>query len=210
MIYGVCGFIGSGKNTVGDILEENGYQKLSFAATLKDATAAIFGWPRHLLEGDTAESREFREKNDEFWSERLHGREITPRKILQQMGTEVMRNNFDQNVWLYSLERRIDPNKNYVITDARFQNEIKFIKELGGKIIVVERGEKPIWWNDALIANSEPNNDDSRARQRLYGAGVHPSEYSWIGVHEDIHINNNGTLDDLRNVVTSFLTMQNY
>lgn len=207
MIYGVCGFIGSGKNTVGDILEENGYQKLSFAATLKDSTAAIFGWPRHLLEGDTAESREFREKNDEFWSKRLHGREITPRKILQQMGTEIMRNNFDRDIWLFSLERQIDPSKNYVITDARFPNEIGFIRSLGGKIIVVERGERPHWWNTALTANGFAGYGIERAEQALSIDNIHPSEYSWVGVTPDIHIDNNGTLDDLRNVVTSFLTM---
>lgn len=206
MIYGVCGFIGSGKNTVGDILEENGYQKLSFAATLKDATAAIFGWPRHLLEGDTAESREFREKNDEFWSKRLE-RDITPRRVLQEMGTEVMRDSFNSDIWLFSLERQIDPNKNYVITDARFQNEISFIRSLGGRIIVVERGTRPEWWELAEAANSDTFLHAPEAHDELIKLGIHPSEFSWVGVTPDIHIDNNGTLDDLRNVVTSFLTM---
>jgi len=48
MIIGICGLIGSGKGTVADILvEEHGYQKLSFADALKDGVAAMFNWPRH-------------------------------------------------------------------------------------------------------------------------------------------------------------------
>ena len=58
MIIGICGLIGSGKGTVADILEqEHGFIKVSFADSLKDAVAAVFGWPRSLLEGDTEESR---------------------------------------------------------------------------------------------------------------------------------------------------------
>ena len=72
MIIGLIGFIGSGKGTAADILVKNHYfNKLSFADAVKDATSAIFGWPRHLLEGDTDESRAWREQKDERWSERV-------------------------------------------------------------------------------------------------------------------------------------------
>jgi hypothetical protein len=63
----------------------------SFAGALKDAVAAIFVWPRHLLEGDTAESDRFRETADEYWTEKLAGKKgsifekydkITPRLVL--------------------------------------------------------------------------------------------------------------------------------
>ena len=69
MIIGVCGLIGGGKGTVGDILVDNyGFKKLSFADKLKDAVADMFDWDRDLLEGITDESRNWREKKDEFWS----------------------------------------------------------------------------------------------------------------------------------------------
>ena len=72
MIVGVCGLIGSGKGTVADILvEEYDFKKISFADSLKDAVAVLFKWPRHLLEGDTEESRFWREQPDEFWSAEL-------------------------------------------------------------------------------------------------------------------------------------------
>ena len=61
MIIGLLGFAGSGKGTVADILVSKGFKKESFADPVKDAVAAIFGWERSLLEGDTDESRIFRE-----------------------------------------------------------------------------------------------------------------------------------------------------
>ena len=81
MIIGFVGTIGSGKGTAGEILAQRGFFTESFAAPLKDITASLFGWPRHLLEGDTQESREFRESKDPWWSERF-GKDITPRYIL--------------------------------------------------------------------------------------------------------------------------------
>ena len=78
MIVGICGLIGSGKGTVADILVEQGFTKVSFADKLKDGVATIFGWDRAMLEGDTNESREWREQVDEFWTKET-GRTITPR-----------------------------------------------------------------------------------------------------------------------------------
>ena len=58
-IIGVCGLIGGGKGTVADILVSNhNFQKISFADPLKDMISNVFNWPRHLLEGDTKESRD--------------------------------------------------------------------------------------------------------------------------------------------------------
>ena len=62
MIIGLVGFIGSGKGTVGDILETQGFSKDSFAKPLKDACSIMFGWPREMLEGDTEVSRKWREE----------------------------------------------------------------------------------------------------------------------------------------------------
>ena len=63
MIIGVVGFIGSGKGTVGDLLKtEFGFHSISFASHLKDVASLLFGWDRNLLEGDTDESRSFRER----------------------------------------------------------------------------------------------------------------------------------------------------
>ena len=65
MIIGICGLIGSGKGTVADVLvEQHNFTKISFADKLKDGVATVFGWDRAMLEGDTDESREWREQAD--------------------------------------------------------------------------------------------------------------------------------------------------
>ena len=65
LIIGICGFQGSGKDTVADYLvNTHDFRRISFAGTLKDAVSAIFGWDRELLEGRTRESREWREQID--------------------------------------------------------------------------------------------------------------------------------------------------
>ena len=61
-IISLSGLQGSGKDTVADMLcERYGYKRISFAATLKDAVAAVFGWDREMLEGRTAGARAQRE-----------------------------------------------------------------------------------------------------------------------------------------------------
>jgi hypothetical protein len=135
------GAAGSGKDTAAAILiEEYGYEKLSFAGSLKDALVAIFGWSREGLEGATAESRTWREEEDAWWSAAL-GRSITPRKMMQEWGTEVGRNTFHPNIWLLSVQRKIqqNPEKKFVITDCRFENEAMVLKALGARLIGIRR-----------------------------------------------------------------------
>ena len=67
-VVGICGLIGHGKGTVGDVLLEQGYQRLSFADKLKDAVAVMFDWDRDMLEGKTEPSRQWREQADKFWT----------------------------------------------------------------------------------------------------------------------------------------------
>ena len=145
MIIGLVGFIGSGKGTVGDILEQKGFIKDSFAKPLKDACAVMFGWPRELLEGDTEMSRKWREEPDNYWSEKF-GRVFTPREALQKMGTEAGRDVFHKDIWVISLLNRAK-GKDVVVTDVRFKNEIQYIQDNGGIVIRVKRGVDPIWFS---------------------------------------------------------------
>jgi hypothetical protein len=65
MIVGISGFIGCGKSTVAQWLTNDyNFRKDSFATSLKDACAMMFDWPRDMIEGDTKESREWREQTD--------------------------------------------------------------------------------------------------------------------------------------------------
>lgn len=201
MIIGVVGFIGSGKGTAADLLIENyDFNKLSFADAVKDATAAIFGWPRPLLEGDTDESRDFREQPDAFWSDKF-GREVTPRAMLQMMGTEAGRDVFHKDLWIYALEKKLGMYKNVVIPDVRFPNEIKFIHDQGGFVVRVTRGKDPEWMNTAMIANlpyNDPRYDRSATTEMNNKYRVHYSEWAWVGEIMDYELDNNGPMSMLK------------
>ena len=203
MIIGLVGFIGSGKGTVADLLVSNhGFIKESFANSVKDAVSVVFGWDRSLLEGDTVDSRAWREQPDEFWSRKL-GKEFSPRLALQLMGTEAGRNVFHTDLWVHTVERRCSPNRNYVIADVRFPNEVLAIKAMGGKVFRVKRGADPEWFATAQRQNLTPEDDlwlleDHNELMEQKYPDVHYSEWAWIGQEVDGTIWNDTTFEDLK------------
>ena len=197
MIIGLIGLINSGKGTVGSMLIEQGFQHESFANSLKDATASIFNWDRAMLEGDTSASRAQRETVDEWWNKRLKIPDFTPRVALQILGTDILRNHFHADIWVLSMEARIkDAKQNVVITDVRFPNEVRSIRELGGKIVRIKRGDDPEWFSLAA--------SDHESMPMIY-PDIHASEYSWAGTTPDYLIDNKGTIEDLRKIVNDLL-----
>jgi hypothetical protein len=198
MIVGISGFQGSGKDTIADYLQNiYGFKRDSFAATLKDAVAAVFGWDRELLEGRTTESRAWRETVDPWWANRLNMPTLTPRLVLQKWGTEVARKSWHDDTWIASLEYKLTKAHNdIVITDVRFPNEIRAVKDAGGIVIRVTRGLEPSWYGVALAANSYPQPNAST--EILNELGIHPSEWAWVGTKFDAVIDNNSIgLDNL-------------
>lgn len=198
MIIGVLGFIGSGKGTVGEILnKEYNFTPISFAAHLKDVASVLFGWDRKLLEGDTKESREFRETPDNFWSKKI-GEHFTPRLALQLLGTQSARNVFHEDFWIFALENKlktIGENKNVVVTDVRFKNELDWLKSKNGKTLVIKRGEDPEWYRIAIEAN---NGSKEAEKYMLEKSNIHESEWRWVGYPTDYVIRNDGSLDILK------------
>lgn len=177
MLIGLVGLIGSGKDTVAEhLVNTHRFNRDSFARSLKDAIAVIFNWDRQLLEGQTDASRAWREQADPFWSERF-GRPVTPRWILQYWGTEIMRGHLYDGIWIDSLINRY---KGYptVISDTRFVNEIRTVRQRGGKIILVKRGTIP-------------------TQEEMQASGAHQSEWDWIGQEFDYVLDNNGTKEQL-------------
>lgn len=199
MLLGLSGLIGSGKSTVADILiKDYGFVRLSFADSLKDAVSKVFCWDRALLEGDTAESRHWREQIDVWWANKLNMPDLTPRWVLQYWGTELCRNNFHESIWITSMERKLlnimelNSSNNLVIPDTRFPNEIALITKLGGQAWRVKRGPDPIWFRDYVEFGIRPTD-------------IHPSEWEWTRALFNVVINNDGDLKDLDEKISKLL-----
>lgn len=212
MIIAICGLIGSGKGTVADILVNKfDFAKVSFADSLKDAVSGIFNWPRHLLEGDTEDSRNWREQVDTWWADRLDIPHLTPRWVLQQWGTDVARKTFHDDIWVASIQNKLRHlHKNIVIPDCRFPNEIKTVKQLGGQVWTVARGTRPEWYQTALKENTSGIENhwmlcDRRELMEQKYPKIHYSEWAWIGQNFDYEIENNGSLEDLNNKIRSLI-----
>jgi hypothetical protein len=144
---------------------EFGTVQESFAKPLKEAAGIIFGLTSDQLCGDA------KMEVDEFWG-------ITPREILQRMGTEAMRNGFDADIWVKSFVRRVThyyPDKCVLIGDVRFPNEANAIHELGGYLVRLDRN----------VPEGAPGEDS------------HPSEMALDDYPTwDAIIKNDGTIDE--------------
>lgn len=208
-IVGITGLISSGKDTTADFLcKHYNFEKMSFAGTLKDSVAAVFGWERSLLEGSTPESRLWREEVDEWWAERLDIPQLSPRWVLQYWGTDMCRTYFHNDIWVAALENKLRMSTgNVVISDCRFVNEIQAIKKFNGIMVRVSRGPKPEWHKYAITLNTSVRGCTlhSRAKAKLEAFGIHASEYDTVGLYHDFYIDNTGTFTELHQQIESFL-----
>ena len=150
MIIGINGYSGSGKDTIGTIIQELGpnqnWEIKKFAGKLKQIAEMLTG-----IDISMFEDQDFKKTNlpDEW---RVHGMPMTYREFLQKLGTDAMREGLHDDVWVNALMADYKPPKmdqynpsNWVITDVRFPNEARAIKKKEGMIIRVERpGVKPI------------------------------------------------------------------
>lgn len=180
LIIGFAGKKFSGKDTCASICSNYltslsfSCVSFSFAYPLKEACKILF----NFTDSQLADNKEF---NDDYWN-------ITPRKILQYVGTDLFRNqlsniipNIKDNFWIYNMDLRIkNCNSDYVIiTDVRFKNELEFIKNNNGMVIFIERNIS--------------NNDN------------HVSENSIKKSDCDYVVSNNTNIDELKKNISNFI-----
>jgi hypothetical protein len=141
MIIGLCGKKQSGKTSVTNyLLDSKDFQEISWAAPLKEIIGRdLFGLTFEQVYGSEVD----KETPDPFWG-------ISPREILQRVGTDLFRNNFDSDFWVKVGARRIEHlisgklggTPNIVVSDCRFPNEVVAIRDLGGYTVRIIRSDQ--------------------------------------------------------------------
>jgi hypothetical protein len=205
-LIGISGKINSGKDLAGKILNDLSgdiFENKKFADKLKNIVCMLIGCTREQLE-----DRDFKEKElgEEWWyytdslfnstdsEENLYSYskyhrqlkndldfyiiKLTPRTLLQLLGTECGRQIIHPNIWVNALFADYDTSSNYdfnwIITDVRFPNEVQAIKDKGGIVIKINR--------DSDVVD---NHSSETALDNYDGF--------------DFVVDNNGSIDDLTN-----------
>ena len=210
-LISVSGKKGSGKNLVAAIITDITYDQAhwevkSFADKLKYITCSLIGCTREQLE-----NREFKEKElgEEWWywcifktSQRvsyLDNKEFdksdlsvnlikpTVRELLQEVGTDAMRNVIHPNIWVNGLFADYNASSKWIISDTRFPNEIESIKKHNGLTIRINR--------DSFLRTGKVFDTDNHESETAL------DDYQGF----DYVINNNGTIKALKEVVKDIL-----
>lgn len=180
MIVGISGKLGSGKDTVADLIRQecpstkhHPWKVIRFADRLKEVVATLTQTTlqeNHSREGKQSIPRGF------------------PRSLgsLQQQVGMALRTYVDPNIWVTVAMTPIRPDDHVVIPDVRFPNEAEEIKRRGGLLIRVE---------------GDPANVRGGDARNL----AHPSETALDAYGDfDVIIYNNSTLDHLLETVSAF------
>jgi hypothetical protein len=208
MIVAFCGSAHSGKTTASNILvQTHGFRKISFADALKDAVAPVFGWDRKRLAAETPEDRAWRELPDPFWSN-VFGKAVTPRWVLQNVGTELFRNQMHNDIWVRAMQRTVlnNPGVNYTIDDCRFPNEFSLLREMGAMMVWVVRPPVPEW-QQAILDGASDQMRNAILDQQVAN-GTHRSELEWMRVGREAFdkiVYNASTLKSYENAIRSLV-----
>ena len=160
MIVAINGKIGSGKDTVGEIIRylisykknggawsyptgfktniqytESSWEIKKFAGKLKTIASILSG-----IDVERFEDQNFKKQSmSSDWN-------MTYREFLQKIGTDALRDNLHEDVWINSLFADYNSTietfrggRKWIITDLRFPNELNAIKKKNGITIRITR-----------------------------------------------------------------------
>lgn len=170
-VIGLTGLAGSGKSTASHLLMSKvpGSVRIPVASCLKDM-AMCLGLTEDMVYGDKKMMP-------------IPGLgDVTPRYILQTLGTDWGRNMIHPNIWVLSWRAKVrkafsDGASLVVVDDVRFPNEASTIREMGGKLIRIS---------------------STRVIQM-----THESERHISGLSVDRDVTNNGSMDELGKTIVS-------
>ena len=220
MLIGISGYSGSGKDTVGRIIqyisckskegiklkdalniesdwwreEQSGWEIKKFAGKLKQIASILTGIPIDNFESQGFKSTllgpEWDAKKFDPKSHSMQKVKMSVRDFLQKLGTDGLRTGLHSEVWINALFADYVPDQegNYpgwIITDVRFPNEFKAIKDRGGFVIRLNRpGLTPV--------------------------NAHASEIALDDYQFDEVINNKGDLHELMDNIETTLKRREY
>lgn len=174
--------------------EKTKYELKSFAHKVKEIVSILTGISLEGLENRSIKEMEL---GKEWWvwklerdggystvlqpyenSENTENFELvkmTPRKLLQLVGTECGRNIIHPSIWINALLSKYNKDfSKWIVTDVRFKNEAEAVKSKGGILIRINR--------ETGLSDNHPSETDL-------------DEYpEW-----DFIIDNNGSMEDLTN-----------
>ena len=173
---------------------ERQWCEFSMADPLKRISTLIFDIPYEILLAQTPEARVLRETT---YSPELNVcGAVTGRYCLEYFGTDVMRNKFDNDIWIKILKREtrsaINKGKCVVIPDIRFPNEGDLIDELDGTLLTIYR----------KTTDLELTEEDKK---------THPAKWKFLTFNRSVKnpasIHNCGTIDELKKAVVDLCTL---
>ncbi len=169
-VIGIAGLARTGKDTVANfIIAAVGGYRYSFADPIRDMLRAGLGI----------------DMNDPYWQERkeepIPALGVSPRHMMQTLGTEWGRNCIKDDLWLLLAQQQLlRHGVGMVIPDIRFENEADWVRRYGGRIIHLSRPEAT-----SVLSHVSESGIERRP--------------------EDVALHNNGTLDQLQDAVRRLL-----
>jgi hypothetical protein len=170
MIIALGGKKRSGKDTVANILVKKcGYHRVAFADPLKELCSRVFTIPMRFFEDDDLKEKELEDHvvidyhhldeikeivskewgfklpdaSEDYFDAYFETTIKTPRKLLQFVGTELLRKHIRDDIFIVKMFSRIrELGGNVVISDARMKNERELLKKAGGYLVLIKRDTK--------------------------------------------------------------------
>ena len=185
MLILLIGKISSGKSTAAKILSEVfGLKEEMFAQPLKDFAVSI-GFSHQEVYG----TQEQKLAINDFWG-------ISGREFMQRFGTDVCRELLpkaipnmrlgDRQLWAAVMEKKIKEIGGIVISDGRFPDEVRLVKQYGGIVLKIYR-------------------DDIKSSTKDSVEHKHVSESYIDDLQFDMLVENNGTINELKTELTNMV-----
>lgn len=247
MIIAINGKIGSGKDTIGKIIQyltsgsadimsyeeyqtsqskyryDSTWEIRKFADKLKDIVCLLIGCTRKDLENQDFKNKEL---GEEWWYWDIdkypnlpdNCLKLTPRLLLQLLGTECGRDIIHPNIWVNSLfseyynygsyttwnssiqkdgvPTKLEPN--WIITDLRFPNELDAVHDRKGIAIKVKRDNCTCTMKEVASCEKVCRINSNYKEHESETALDFRADFKYI-------IDNNGTIEELINEVKIIL-----